>query len=84
MAKSICSIEGCERDVYARGWCRIHYVRWRMHGDPNTVIRTRFRGTSEDLFWAKVDKSDECWLWTGVLDRTVPPLRLRVAGRANP
>lgn len=28
-----CSVEGCERDVRARGWCHMHYSRFRKHGD---------------------------------------------------
>ncbi len=32
-----------------------------------TMIRPyrRIPGTVEDRFWARVDKSGECWLWTG-------------------
>lgn len=26
-------------------------------------------GTASERFWAKVDKSAECWLWIGLLDR---------------
>lgn len=33
-AKRICSIEGCGKEHYARGWCSIHYHRHRLHGDP--------------------------------------------------
>lgn len=28
------------------------------------------RGRIEDRFWAKVDKSGECWLWTARVDRS--------------
>lgn len=34
MAQSICSINGCERPRWARGWCNTHYIRWRKYGDP--------------------------------------------------
>lgn len=34
MTKRTCSIEDCERDYLARGWCDMHYRRWRRHGDP--------------------------------------------------
>lgn len=25
----------------------------------------RWRGTQEERFWARVEKTDACWLWTG-------------------
>lgn len=30
----LCSIDGCDRPVDARGWCKAHWQRWRRHGDP--------------------------------------------------
>lgn len=30
----ICSIVECIRPVKTRGWCQMHYFRWRRHGDP--------------------------------------------------
>lgn len=29
-----CSVEGCGREHYARGWCKLHYMRWHANGDP--------------------------------------------------
>lgn len=35
MASSrICSVEGCNKPVFCRGWCSAHHQRWRKHGDP--------------------------------------------------
>ncbi len=29
-----CSISGCDRPHYGRGWCSGHWKRWKLHGDP--------------------------------------------------
>lgn len=34
-----CLVDGCERKVYARGWCSMHYKRWFKWGDPTRVGR---------------------------------------------
>jgi len=66
---SVCTVPDCERPAYHRTWCGRHYSRWYVHGDLNYV-----RPTSEELFWAKVDKNGPipdyaphlgpCWIWT--------------------
>ena len=35
MAKRTCSIDGCERAHECRGWCSMHYQRWKRHGHPH-------------------------------------------------
>jgi HNH endonuclease len=35
----LCSIDGCNREHYGRGWCRLHWRRWSRHGDPMIMTR---------------------------------------------
>jgi hypothetical protein len=39
MPERICSVDGCTRSAWARGWCGAHYTRWQKHGSP-TAGRT--------------------------------------------
>lgn len=32
--RRICVIEGCDKTVFARGYCRPHWYRWRTYGNP--------------------------------------------------
>lgn len=38
-----CSIEECAKPACKRGWCELHYRRWRRHGDP-TIVLVQYRG----------------------------------------
>lgn len=29
-----CGVAGCAKAVHGRGWCAMHYTRWRRHGSP--------------------------------------------------
>lgn len=40
MADRTCSVEECCGPAIKRGWCRKHYERWRIHGDPLAFKRT--------------------------------------------
>ena len=52
MAQRTCSIDECERGgKLRRGWCEMHYRRWRMHGDPAHPALGR---------WANHVKPTEC------------------------
>lgn len=39
--KPTCCIDHCGQPHMARGWCRLHYFRWRRHGDPQADIPVR-------------------------------------------
>lgn len=61
--QSICSDPVCELPVKARGLCIRHYDSWygkHRHEIPHPSV--------EERFWAKVQKSENCWLWTAAVD----------------
>ena len=39
-----CSVENCNRPSRARGWCTLHYNRWRSNGDPLKSQKPRGAG----------------------------------------
>ena len=38
----ICDIEDCANHHYSRGWCKMHYGRWKRNGDP--LINRSWKG----------------------------------------
>lgn len=34
----VCSVRDCERKVYGRGFCSMHWKRWYRYGDPSIVL----------------------------------------------
>lgn len=100
-----CTLDGCERPFYGRGFCQYHYGRKRADGElvplpPKPKVCTfpdcgdkavsfglctshrrqrddgqplrpvRRRTPPVDRFWSHVDKSGDCWPWTGRIDGT--------------
>jgi hypothetical protein len=62
----ICSVSDCDSIATRRGWCQKHYKRWKTHGDPEIEFKRAYpRIPAPERFWAKVDKSDGCWIWRG-------------------
>ena len=44
-----CSIENCNDEYYAKGYCRIRYQKWKTHGNPLFLkIRSRSRCLVQD------------------------------------
>jgi hypothetical protein len=65
----MCSIEGCERPIFAKGWCQMHYARWYKYGDPHALRQHQNHGLSlHERFLARVNKTAKCWEWTGSLN----------------
>lgn len=68
MAESTCSIDGCDKPYFGRGWCNMHYSRWRRHGDPHHIGRVVY-GEPIERFTAKIDQQpDGCWTWTAYVN----------------
>lgn len=65
MPKGTCTVEGCAAPHLALGLCRVHYDLRRREMRPK---RPRVRPTPAERFWAKVDKTDTCWIWTASTD----------------
>jgi hypothetical protein len=60
-----CTFLGCERPHKAKGLCDPH-VRQQRRGEQLREVR-EYTLTVEERFWAKVNKTETCWLWTGTL-----------------
>ena len=59
----ICSIEGCGKKHYGRGYCQMHHMRLWVHGDPTTVKGHRSAGHE---FYENVARSysqSDCLFW---------------------
>lgn len=63
MTDQICSMDDCEKTVNARGYCSMHYRRFRRYGDPSMLARERLSGSPEDRFWKSFERTAECWTW---------------------
>lgn len=72
---SSCAVVGCQQPALARGWCRVHYYRWKRHGDPLTILTNQGQ-TAEQRFMNRVIPADvdHCWNWR-------PPLTTKGYGQ---
>ncbi len=61
--RTICNINECGKPHYSKGWCRPHYKRWYLHGDP---LKGRIpQGDAFSYFVNEVLKyeRDDCLIW---------------------
>lgn len=64
MAKPTCTVGTCPDRPHARGWCRMHYVRWQRGGDPAAeTIRERAARLRAIVEYAVLnhDRTVGCW-----------------------
>lgn len=76
MAKDrVCAIDGCCKPVLARGWCNMHYRRWKANGNP-VVLKTQRKGAAKEWLESVASKfsGNECLTF---------PFRRRLDGYAD-
>lgn len=60
MAERVCEFEGCGRRRHGHGLCQGHLKQRRAGKELAPILQGL-----EARFWAKVDKTSDCWLWIG-------------------
>lgn len=65
-----CTIEDCTSKVEAKGYCIMHYKRYRKHGDALAQTRVSRGATVEDIlrFSSWDVTADDCWEFKGRLE----------------
>jgi hypothetical protein len=65
----MCIVAGCDRPLFAAGFCGPHYKRKWRYGDPEAGAP--FRNVDPLTRMRDLWQEDEsgCWLWTGCVDR---------------
>lgn len=66
-----CQVEECTAEgPYVRGWCRRHYSRWALTGDPTKTKGTPHGLTASELMerkgWTVTDEG--CWRYLGSIN----------------
>lgn len=72
--KRTCSVDGCTRTHYGWGYCAMHHARVKYYGRTEVLQKP----THEELFWAKVQKTDTCWIWLGAVSEPDGYGRVRI------
>ncbi len=59
-----CTLPECGKKEFARGWCHMHWNRWRRHGDPLAV--RQIQGDTKARILSRVQVAPNgCWVWQG-------------------
>lgn len=64
MSKKTCTVDGCGKPHYGRGFCSTHYARYRKSGDPLFVKEIHY-SDPEEAFAARTKADGDCIVWTG-------------------
>lgn len=59
----MCTVNLCDRPLYALGFCHMHYQRNSRYGDPLGGVKNH--ASPSERFWRFVEKTDGCWNWIG-------------------
>jgi hypothetical protein len=61
----LCDVTGCTRRSRSRGWCKMHYERWRRGYELGDAA-LRVNVPAIERFVTKIEVTgDGCWSWTG-------------------
>ena len=60
MSNKICSIDGCESTHYGRGWCQMHYKRWKKHGTTDDNLLSH---NAEARFLGRLKREGDCLIY---------------------
>lgn len=65
MTRKPCAVPECVRPYHASGYCKLHYNRWKRHGDPHANFTKGTNRAQLDRFIqeALCANTDECILW---------------------
>jgi len=64
VSKKMCSVGSCKKVHYAKGFCTMHYQRWKKTGDARGESPERFFDL-EESFRRRTMRNGECLEWIG-------------------
>lgn len=72
-----CGVSHCTKGHHSRGWCTMHYNRWKRFGDAMPDVPARVWPSDVERFTKLLDLSKEnpengCWNWAGSIFHPSP------------
>lgn len=49
-----CTLENCNKPYMAKGYCTMHYRRFRLYGDPNIKLRTGIQTNQDGYTYIRI------------------------------